>query len=523
MSPQSAAFVTRGGRSQEGSAQRTAANSLFSFAAFAVTAVFVAVSTPIVVHHLGAEQYGILSLSLTIVNFLALLDAGISTTLVRFVADRRAVHDTTGLNRFVSASFAIYLIVGVLAVAATVVFAVYFSDKLFNFTKAGVTPAKFAFAFAGVAFLFTFLSKIFGAVILGLQRNDLNALLKIAITASTGIGTIVLVYVGFGVRALVLLSALVAAFGLAGYWVVARRLLPHLHVRPGAGKGSFASTLRFSGWIFLANTMAFLLFQLDRIFLGALKDVSLVTYYAIPGSVASYLYVAVANLASITIAVATGLFARQERERVVRLYVRATRFVLLFLIAFGIPALVLARPILKFWIGEAFADRSTGVFRLLILTHVALGLTVLSYNVVLAAGRPRILGLFNLLTLGANVVLILVLIPKYGLIGAAWAYLLSVLPLLLLLVYAERRLLHISQTHWATHLARLAVPTAAATAVSFAMLYAVGNLATVVLGAGTAAALLVGAYLAWFAPPEDRELMLGLVRNSRLRRLPPRI
>ena len=498
-------------------AQRTAANSLFSFASFFISAAVVAITTPIVIHHLGVEQYGILSLSLTIVSFLGLLDAGISTTLVRFVADRKAVGDSVGINRLVSASLAIYLAIGAIALVCTAVVAIFFTGDIFNLTHKALAPARFAFAVAGVAFFFTFVGKIFSAVILALQRNDLSAAIRIAITASTGAGTIALVYLGYGVRALVVLTATVAVLGLCAYWLVAERLLPELSVRVRSDSALVAWTLRFSGWIFLANTTAFLLFQLDRLFLGALKSVSLVTYYAVPGSVASYLMVAVTNLAAITIAVATGFFARGEREQVIRLYLRATRFVMLFLLSIAVPALVLAKPILKFWIGADFADRSVGVFRLLLLTYATIGLTVVSYNVILAAGRPRVLGLVNLGTFAVNVVLILILIPRYGVIGAGWAYLLSVLPLLLLVLYAERSVLATGHRHWFRDLTRFALPTAAAAATAILLEPVASNLAEVLLVAAAAGGVLVLLYLQWFAERNDRELVLQLAAVPRLR------
>lgn len=500
---------------REPTAERTATNSLFSFGSFLTTAAFVAVTTPFLVHHLGAEQYGIFSLSLTLVSFLALLDAGISTALVRFVADRTALGDVAGVNLLVTASFILYFLLGLLAVAGTAVVATYFVGDVFNLSSSGIAPARFAFLFAGIAFFFTFMSKIFAAVILGLQRNDVTAVLKIAVTITTGTATLILVAAGFGVRSLLLLSAVVAALSLCVYALVARRLFPQLSLRTRTNKAVLLSTLKFSGWISLANATAFLLFQFDRIILGMLKSVSLVTYYAVPGSVASYLYVATANLASITIAVATGLFARRQQDRVVQLYLRATRFILMFLLAAGIPAFVLAKPILAFWIGPTFAERSAGVLRLLVVTYVLLGLAVMPYNVILAAGRPRVLGLVNLSMLAANVVLIAILIPPYGILGAAWAYLLSVTPLLFTGFYAERRLLRLSHTHWLDLLRRIALPAAAAALVCFLLLHVVSNLVEVLASAAAAAALLILLYVVCFAETDDRLLVRRLLRLAR--------
>jgi O-antigen/teichoic acid export membrane protein len=172
---------------------------------------------------------------------------------------------------------------------------------------------------------------------------------------------------------------------------------------------------------------------------------------------------------------------------------------------------------LKFWIGADFAERSVGVFRLLLLTYVTIGLTVVSYNIILAAGQPRVLGLANLGTFAANVVLILILIPRYGVIGAGWAYLLSVLPLLLLVLYAERSVLASGHRHWLRDLARFALPTAAAAATAILLEPVASNLAEVLLVAAAAAGVLVLLYLQWFAERNDHELVLQLVAIPRLR------
>jgi O-antigen/teichoic acid export membrane protein len=494
-------------------AETTASNSLFSFVSFLVTALALAVTTPIIVHHLGAEQYGIYSLSLTVVTFLALLDAGISTALVRFVADRWALGDIGGINRLVSASFALYLGLGFLGLVATVVVSAFFVDEIFNLTRSAVELAKYAFLVSGIAFFFNFISKVFSAVILGLQRNDVSARIKIALTSLTGVGTVLLVYLGFSVRALVVLTAALSSAGFVVYARMAYRLLPELTVRARTDTSVLSTTLRFSGWIFLANASAFLLFQLDRVFLGILKSVSLVTYYAIPGSIASYLYVAVANLASITIAVGAGLFALEQHERIVQLYLRATRFVLLFLLSMGIPAFVLAHPFLHYWIGAEFADRSTSVLRVLVLTYALLGLTVVPYNLILAAGRPRVLGLLNLAMCGTNLVLILILVPPYGLMGAAWAYLLSVLPLVLFVFYAEGRIVGLPGSHWLALAARFVVPAVLTGGTSMLFLQIVWNLASVIIAGVLGTGVFALVYLSWFAPREDRTLVLQILRR----------
>jgi Membrane protein involved in the export of O-antigen and teichoic acid len=206
--------------------------------------------------------------------------------------------------------------------------------------------------------------------------------------------------------------------------------------------------MTFSGWIFLANISAFVIFQFDRLMLGALASVSAVTYYAVPSSMASYLLAATTSLAAIVIPATGDLITRGESHRVERLYRRSTRLCLLFVGSVGIPVVFFAHPLLALWLGHHFAARSTTVLQILVLTFILFSLTVVPYNMLVAGGFPRIVGVLNLGIAILNVILIFVLIPPYGATGAAVAYLVSILLFPLFIWFAEHRVLGFARIRW---------------------------------------------------------------------------
>jgi O-antigen/teichoic acid export membrane protein len=218
--------------------------------------------------------------------------------------------------------------------------------------------------------------------------------------------------------------------------------------------------MTFSGWVFLANISAFVIFQFDRIMLGALASVSAVTYYAVPSSMASYLLAATTSLAAVVIPATGDLIARGETLPVERLYRRATRLCLLFVASVGIPAIFFAHPLLEVWLGRSFANRSTTVLQLLVVTFVLFSVTVVPYNMLIAGGFPRVVGFLNLLIAVLNVILIFVLIPRYGATGAAVAYLLSILVFPAFIWYAETRVLRYSRPRWLSIVWRVVPPLA---------------------------------------------------------------
>jgi O-antigen/teichoic acid export membrane protein len=127
------------------------------------------------------------------------------------------------------------------------------------------------------------------------------------------------------------------------------------------------------------------------------------------------------------------------------------------IISFAVPAFIFAEDILREWVGSSFAAESTSALQILVLTYAAFSLSVLPYYLTLGFGRPQISALINVVAAVINVALIFILIPRYDVVGAASAYLVSAAVVPFLIVYVERRLLEFDASPWPGLMARLAV------------------------------------------------------------------
>jgi O-antigen/teichoic acid export membrane protein len=149
----------------------------------------------------------------------------------------------------------------------------------------------------------------------------------------------------------------------------------------------------------------------------------------------------------------------------------------------------------------------------LIITYALLALTALPYYVSLGIGRPRILAVFNVITATINVVLIFILIPAYGLIGAAFAYLAATVTVPFLIIYLERRVLALERSPWPSLILRLGLVALAQAACCLLLRPLATGLAQVIIllfvgvAIGPALALLTG-----YLRPEDRATLLRLMR-----------
>jgi O-antigen/teichoic acid export membrane protein len=497
-------------------AQRTAKNALFSFLGFVYPTILTIVVTPVIVRGLGAESYGILALSSVLVGFVALLDLGAAPSLLKFVSEYRARDDFEGVNEVLGASIVFYLVVGLIGGLATFVVGWFFLPEVFNLSPEAVPLAQFAFSAAAITFVISMPANPLGAFAASLQRWDISAAVGIGWTTVAAITGVVVVSLGYGLRVFVVANALVVPIAIASMIAINRRLLPEFRPIFRVNRTLLKKIFSFSGFIFVGNVSGFVLFELDKVLIGSLASVALVTYYVIPGALARRLHSASASLATVLLPVASDLLARGEHRRVEAMYRRAVTLVTLFVVTFGIPATIYSQKIMLYWLGSDFAAKSSDVLRLLIATYAVLSLSAVPYYVAVGAGRPVVTAMSSLGAALLNVGLILFLIPRFGLIGAAVAYLLSTAPVIGFIWYTEKRILGLRRGPWIPLMAKLLIPVTAQVVVGAFALSLVTNLLTLLLVLSAVILILpLTFYLCGFVDPDDRELFLRLLAGRR--------
>ena len=169
---------------------------------------------------------------------------------------------------------------------------------------------------------------------------------------------------------------------------------------------------------------------------------------------------------------------RARRRRVP--YRRATWLTALFLVSVGTPAIFFAANILEHWVGTSFKEKSTEALQILIATYFVLGLSAVSYWITMAAGRPRSTAVFNFATAAINVGAIFLLVPSYDVVGAALAYLISVITVPGFIWYVERRVLELARSPWPGIAWRLAIGVTAQIVACLALRPFAENLASTI-------------------------------------------
>jgi O-antigen/teichoic acid export membrane protein len=495
-------------------ATRASRNSVFNFLTFLYPTILTIVMTPIVLHYIGSDGYGIFAVASVFVGFLAVLDFGMGPATVRFVAEHVARNEMKQASDVVRAGLLVYGFMGLLGCLLASVLGWFFLPSLFHFPPTHIRTARFVFVVAGVGFFLTMLQNAFAAIPPALQRYDITSRVSIALTTFGTLATVGALSLGLGLRGIIVVAALQPALAVAVYAVYGRRLLGDLPLLPLWSPSLLRRMASFSVWAFIGNVNGLILFQLDKILLAGLGTTRQVAYYVVPGNIAQRVHTAAATLNAVVLPATTSLSAATDHVRINRLYASAVRFTALFVVTVAVAPLVLSHQLLQHWVGNEFAEKSALTLQLLLLTYSIIALAAPAYFVALGHNRPRITAAFNGTMALINVPLVVFLIPKYGNDGAAYAYLASTIPVAGFILYVERFVLHLERSPWPGLAARL-TPLVGVETTCLVYIRAHVTSLGVVLGVLCISFLAVPlVYLGVMASAEDRAIARGLVMRA---------
>ncbi|MDO9172303.1 MAG: polysaccharide biosynthesis C-terminal domain-containing protein, partial [bacterium] len=106
----------------------------------------------------------------------------------------------------------------------------------------------------------------------------------------------------------------------------------------------------------------------------------------------------------------------------------------------AVPVFIFAEWILTAWLGAPYGDESANILRILLVGFVFNAVAQVPYSRIQAHGKSRVTALVHLVELFPYLALMMLLIGKYGLIGAAAAWTVRVCADFFALQFLSRRL-----------------------------------------------------------------------------------
>jgi O-antigen/teichoic acid export membrane protein len=358
--------------------------------------------------YLGPENYGIVSYAVAFVglfNFIAYL--GIHSILLRDLARYPEKRD-----ELLGTSF--YLLLLSSCVAFILVAISVFSFESSAFVRSLIILYSICFLWSAFGVINIFFQSTVQAkknVSVGIISGIVASILKvILIVSGKGIIWLMLIFV---FETLLNSSLYVINYKKSGLKFSAWRF-----------DAKLAKDILSGAWLLaLAAAASFILVRVDQVMIrNYLGEVSVGLYaaaiklveiwYFIPGIICASLLPAIINAKKIS--------EEKYLGRLNKLYILLGGIA----VAIAIPLTILAPRIINFLFGSAYIG-AVDILRIYVWSGIGVFLNVGLYQYFLSENRLKLIFYFYIFLMILNIVLNLILIPKLGLTGAAWATLIS--------------------------------------------------------------------------------------------------
>jgi len=392
---------------------------------------------PYVIHHLGPDRFGILSLAWMVVGYFALFDLGIGPATTKFVAELLGKGEIEKLPELVWTAVACQSCLGLLAGILLAVSSSVLVEHLLRIPAGVHAETRLVFMILGVSLPIGFANGSLQGVLAATQRFDLLNALSIPSSALTYLLPAAALALGFGLPAIVLFLVLARVVALALLFVFCVRLYPALRNHVRFNRQLVRSLLGFGGWVTVSGAVGPILVYFDSFLIGAVVSIAAVGFYTPPFMISNKLSILPTSLTSTLFPAFSASAGRGDHEWIRNALVRSLKFLLLTV---GPAALVLAffaRPLLTLWLGAKFAAEGAPVLQILAVGVLFNSLAYVPYNLLYGVGRPDLPAKFHLFELPVHIALAWFLVTRLGLPGAALAWAVRVtLDFLLLIVAA---------------------------------------------------------------------------------------
>jgi O-antigen/teichoic acid export membrane protein len=400
-------------------------NIFSNFLGQAITVAIAFFSTPYITRKLGADQYGALNLLMVYLFSFSLLNLGINTSLVKYLAALLPKQELQEMQQYLSTSVTVLLGMGIAASSCIFVLASPIAHHFFKGPAELMAPTVVALRISSIVFIFQFLCQVTSAVTTAAQRFDLLNVINLQGELLRVGGTILVIYWGGRLPALMVVTAGVSLCGLIAFYVSAKHLVPQLNFKLGFSRRHLSRLVNHSKYVVVANVSSQAVGTVDSFAIGYFLPISNVAYYGVAATLGRRLWALVGNIATVVFPAASAFSEADRAESVKEIYLRSTK-VTAAVVCFPALALALFSPeFLRYWLGSEWADQGHLVLSLIVIGYLLNALTHIPNQVLQGTAYVATAAKGQAVYAVINLSLFLGLIPHFGIRGGAFGFLLS--------------------------------------------------------------------------------------------------
>jgi len=403
---------------------------ILNYLSMGIEGIVIFFLNPFIIRSLGQENYGVYTLMSSFTGYLSVFEFGLGTTIIRYISKYNAEKDEKTKENFLSMCFGIYTFI----TAIMIIVAIVLYNNIGNFfanslTEEQIILAKRMFVIIATSMTITTLGSVFSAIISGYEKfifsrglilvtAILNVLLTILVII-TNPTAVTLTYVTLIITLVTIISNMIYVF-----YKLKVKIKYH-----GWDKKFFREIFSFSIFIFIQTLINQIYWRLDQLIIGvqmANAAISL-AIYAVAMKVNDLILAFTTVINRYQLPTITRLvLVEKENKKLTDYLGKTSKFVTILYIAIIIGFIFFGKKFINIYAGEGY-ELAYNVVLIVIISAALSRIHGCGSDVLKAKNLHGIYTIIVFATAIINILLTILLIPKWGIIGAAIGTAISVI------------------------------------------------------------------------------------------------
>lgn len=393
---------------------------ILSYVNLALSSIIPLFYTPIMLNILGQAEYGLFSLSNSVIGYLSLLSFGFGSTVIRYITFYRAKGEKNKLENTFGFFLKVYSILAIIVVLCGMILS-FNVDSVFAKGLTHDEQDKMRILMIIMAFntAISFPISTFSSVVISHERYIFRKIVDMIATIAAPLSNLLMLYLGFASVGMALSNTILQVLVLP---INAIYCLKVLKVRPRFGRiehGVKKEMFTFSTFTFIATVVDMLFWATDKVILGMLTNTIVVAVYNIGATFNSMLVNLSSAMTNVLAPKVTSMVAnKSSKSALSNLFIKVGRlqFIIVSLAVSGFVAF--GQEFISLWAGDSFAES----YNIALLTLIPLCVPLIQntgLSILMAQNKHRFRSITYLIIAIVNVISTYLLVPFWGAIGAA--------------------------------------------------------------------------------------------------------
>ncbi|WP_108804101.1 oligosaccharide flippase family protein [Aquimarina sp. Aq107] len=320
--------------------------------------------TPLIVSYLGKDEYGIFNAIGALIGTIALLDFGLTNTVVRFVAKYRAEKDKKGEENFLGTVRILYFAVSTLVVISGTIFYFFIDTYFTKFNPEELRIAKMMFVILVFNLAIQLPGMIFTGICKGYEKFVFPESVGIIRYILRSLTIVAVLFFGGRAIALVIVDTVfnILTISVSAYYVLVKlKVRFKLHQ---FSKDFIREIFKYSSWIFLFAIVNMLQWKSGSWVLGAISIPKVLGIYGIGIALGTYYGAFSTAISSVFLPRATQMSVNNATgEELTNMMIKLGRLSFIILMYIFGAFMLYGEQFISLWVGggDSSADGRYGI------------------------------------------------------------------------------------------------------------------------------------------------------------------